>query len=128
MIEVYTDAATAGNPGPSAAGVYVKDFHRFSKFLGNCSNHEAEFLAVIHALEYCKEHFRGEIISIRSDSQLVVQSADSQYCKNPAYSPFLDQILSLHSHFAYVFYKWIPDKENKHADELARIELKKNQD
>ncbi|GGF09763.1 ribonuclease H [Halobacillus andaensis] len=127
MIEVYTDAATAGNPGPSAVGIYIKDRHKFSKYLGSCSNHEAEFLAVIYALEYCSQHYSGEIISIRSDSQVVVHSADTEHCKNPAYAPLLGKILALHQHFSYVFYKWIPDKENKHADRLAREELKKNQ-
>ncbi|MCP3025904.1 ribonuclease HI family protein [Halobacillus sp. A5] len=127
MIEVYTDAATAGNPGASAAGIYIKEHHQFSKYLGVCSNHEAEFLAVIHALLYCKDHFAGEIISIRSDSQLVVRSADAEHCRNPVYSPLLKQILELHGNFSYVFYKWIPDKDNKHADALARKELKKNQ-
>ncbi|MFC7060399.1 ribonuclease HI family protein [Halobacillus seohaensis] len=130
MIEVYTDAATAGNPGPSAIGVYIKEnknHHKFSSYLGTYSNHEAEFYAVIHALDYCKENFSGEILSIRCDSQIVVQSVDREFSKNPIFTPLLQQILSLQESFPHVFFKWIPDKENKHADQLARSELKKNE-
>ncbi|MCP3030743.1 ribonuclease HI family protein [Halobacillus sp. A1] len=130
MIEVYTDAASAGNPGPSSIGVHIKQAknrYEFSEHLGVCSNHEAEFHAVIRALQYCQKHFPGEIISIRCDSQIVIQSVEKTYCKNPVYTPLLNQILALHDKFSYVFYKWISDKENKHADRLARAELKRNQ-
>ncbi|UOQ93529.1 ribonuclease HI family protein [Halobacillus shinanisalinarum] len=128
MIEVYTDASTIGNPGPSAAGIYIKQKNQqyeYSYFLGEHSNHEAEFLAVIRALEICKQTFPGEILSIRSDSQVVVTTVDKSYTNNPVFVPLLNQILTLHDSFSFVFYKWIPDKANKNADRLARSALKR---
>src|SRR5690625_2242283 len=72
LIEVYTDGASSGNPGLSGAGVYIiadGKIYTDAFPLGMLSNHEAEFQAVIKALEICKEHFPDEILSFRSDSQ-----------------------------------------------------------
>ncbi|MBN9653024.1 ribonuclease HI family protein [Halobacillus sp. GSS1] len=133
MLEVYTDAACSGEPGPSAAGVVIKknqktEEHQF--YLGNWTNHEAEFLAIIHALQICKEKHPGEIISIRSDSKIAVDTMDKRYTKNEKFLPLFNQIMSLEESFSYVFYKWIPDKQNKNADRLARecLQTKQNPD
>lgn len=123
MLEVYTDGASSGNPGPSGAGVYIKthgDKHEFSFSLGTMSNHEAEFRAVLKALEICAEHFPEDILSFRSDSRLVVDTIEKGFTKNPSYEPLLADIQEKTSDFAYFFIKWIPEKQNPHADRLAR--------
>lgn len=127
LIEVYTDAASKGNPGQSGAGVYIKangatSSHKFS--LGTLSNHEAEFYAVIKALEICREHFPDEILSFRSDSRVVVDVVDSNHTKNQNFLPLLSKIQGLSSHFPYFFIKWIPEKQNKQADELAKSTIR----
>ncbi|MBB6452615.1 ribonuclease HI [Salirhabdus euzebyi] len=123
MIEVYTDGASKGNPGTSGAGVYIKakeeNFEHIFP-LGTLSNHEAEFMAVIKALEVCKESFPEEILSLRSDSQIVVNVVDNDYTKNKSFLPYLDKIRELSASFPHFFIKWIPEKNNKNADQLAR--------
>ncbi|MBM7552520.1 ribonuclease HI family protein [Thalassobacillus pellis] len=129
MIEIYTDGAAAGDPGPSSAGVYIKngtDHYEYAFPLGNLSNHEAEFHAVIKALEICREKFSGEILSFRSDSKLVVETIEKNHSKNSKYIPLLAEINRLQTGFPYVFFKWIPEKNNGKADKLARRELKKH--
>ncbi|MBN8234629.1 ribonuclease HI family protein [Halobacillus kuroshimensis] len=123
MIEVHTDAACSGDPGLSAAGIVIKtnnqtEEHQF--FLGTWTNHEAEFLAVSRALELCRSDYPGEIISIRSDSKIVVDTLDRKYTKNKKFLPLFEHIQELEQSFSFVFYKWIPDKQNRHADKLAR--------
>lgn len=57
MIEVYIDGASAGDPGKSGAGIFINNngqVERYSIPLGIYNNHEAEFLALVHALEICK--------------------------------------------------------------------------
>src|SRR5699024_5047760 len=88
--------------------------------LGLVSNHEAEFLAVIHALKICQEQFTNKMIAIQSDSQIVVNAIENNYVKNPLFKPFLDEIKILSKSFPYVFVKWVPNVQNKHADHLAR--------
>ncbi|CDQ19554.1 ribonuclease HI family protein [Halobacillus karajensis] len=123
MIEVYTDAACSGDPGPSAAGIIIKKkqmMKEYQFYLGSWTNHEAEFLAMIRALELCQKIYPNEIISIRSDSQIAVDTMDKRYTKNEKFLPLYQQILELEENFSLVFYKWIPDKQNKNADRLAR--------
>ncbi|MGP4041285.1 ribonuclease HI family protein [Gracilibacillus sp. D59] len=129
MIEVYTDAASQGNPGPSGIGIYIKDGQQQIKekqFIGVYSNHEAEFIAVVKALELCKERFPEEIISCRSDAKVVVDTIEKNHVKNDIFQSYLNQINQLSSSFPYFFIKWIPEKQNKHADDLARKALKLN--
>lgn len=123
MIEVYTDGASSGNPGISGAGVYIKAHGevKASSFpLGIMSNHEAEFHAVLKALDVCLACFSGDILSFRSDSKIVVDTIESGFTKNPVFKPLLAAINEKASHFPHFFIKWIPEKQNQHADRLAR--------
>ncbi|MHA6251799.1 ribonuclease HI family protein [Oceanobacillus sp. CAU 1775] len=128
MIEVYTDGASRGNPGPSGMGIAIKknkEIHEYSFFQENLSNHEAEFLAVIKALEICKKNFPEEILSFRTDSKVVVDTIEKDHTKNHIFSSFLTEIRELKKDFPYFFIKWIPEKENYIADRLAREIIRK---
>lgn len=128
MIEVYIDGASAGNPGPNGAGIFIKTNENTSRFsipLGNISNHEAEFHALIEALQIClKKGYK--VVSFRTDSELVERSIAKEYVKNTSYVPLLDQALALIKKFDLFFIKWIPSKENRAADQLARAAIRKN--
>ncbi|RPF53375.1 RNase H family protein [Aquisalibacillus elongatus] len=123
MIEVYVDGASQGNPGPSGVGIYIKakaNQYEYSIPLETHSNHEAEFIAVIKALDICLDQFPNDILSFRSDSQIVVDAIEEEYTKNHEFKPFLDEIMEKGSHFPLYFIKWIPNKQNHHADRLAK--------
>lgn len=127
MIEVYTDGASVGNPGISGAGIYIKanqKVYEYSFPLGHMSNHEAEFQAVIKALEICKQYFPEDILSFRTDSKVVVHLVEKNFTKNRAFRPLLKQIHVETSQFPLFLIKWIPSKENIHADRLAKAALK----
>lgn len=131
MIEVYTDGASAGNPGISGAGIYIKNKNQTFEYsipLKPMSNHEAEFHAVIHALKICWEQFPHEILSFRTDSKVVVNLVEKNFTKNKIFQPLLDQIHNIASDFPFFFMKWIPDKENIHADRLAKEALQLQKD
>jgi ribonuclease HI len=122
LIEVYFDGASAGNPGPSGAGIFINangHIDRFSIPLDDMSNHEAEFHAFILALEIClqKEY---KVVSFRTDSELVNRSIEKEFTKNKRYAPLLEKALELTEPFDLFFLKWVPSSENKNADELAR--------
>lgn len=129
MLEIYIDGASAGNPGPSGIGVFIKgEGHhiKISEHIGECDNHRAEFYACIRALEEALK-LEGTLISLRSDSKIVVSSIEKRYVKNEQYKPLLEQILHLADQFDLFFVKWIPDKENRAADALAREAIYKKQ-
>ncbi len=55
MLKVYLDASTKGNPGPSGGGLLIvgEDLHEQHAFvLPTLTNHQAEFAAMHHALEF----------------------------------------------------------------------------
>lgn len=128
MIEVYIDGASAGNPGPSGAGIFIKgngELENYAIPLGMMSNHEAEFVAFIKALNIC--HEKGyKIVSFRTDSELVNRAVEKEFVKNKVYAPFLEESLRLMNEFDLFFMKWIPSSENKTADNLARTAIRKN--
>ncbi|MFC4322742.1 reverse transcriptase-like protein [Litchfieldia salsa] len=128
MIEVYIDGASAGDPGPSGAGVFIKgngivEKHTFP--LGEMSNHEAEYHSLIKALEICIDK-KYNIVSFRTDSQLVDRAMEKEYVKNKRYAPLLEKALDLSKKLDLFFIKWIPSSQNKVADELAREAIVRN--
>jgi ribonuclease HI len=131
LIEVYIDGASAGNPGPSGAGIFIKangTTEKHSIPLGIMSNHEAEFHAFIKALDIClKNGYGSSIVSFRTDSELVNRSFEKEFVKNKLYTPLLEEALHLSKQIELFFMKWIPSAENKAADELARLAIQKNQ-
>lgn len=129
MFEVYIDGASAGNPGPSGAGIFIKGegtVERFSIPLGEMENHQAEYYALIKALEICIEK-NYKVASFRTDSQLVNRAFEKEYVKNKAYAPLLEKALSLSKQLDLFFMKWIPSSENRTADDLARAAIRKNE-
>ena len=122
MIELYTDGASAGNPGKSGIGVYIKGeghFIKISERIEPTNNHTAEFLALLRGVKEVTKISKG-IVSVRSDSQAVVTAVERKSVKNEAHKLILSEILELASSFDYFFIKWIPSAENNIADALAR--------
>jgi len=129
LIEVYIDGAAAGDPGLSGAGIFIKangNVFRYSIPLGENNNHEAEYLALEKALTICLEK-QFTVISVRSDSAAVVNAVEKQFAKKAPYKQILERILTLIEQFDLFFIKWVPSKENKTADNLARKAIQQQQ-
>jgi len=128
MVEVYIDAASKGNPGPSGGGIVIKGGGKFEEYslpLGNMGNHEAEFLVFTRALDICLQ--KGyRTVSFRTDSKLVHDSVEKQYVKNSLFKPYLEKALDRIEKFDLFFIKWIPESQNKHADRLAKDAIGNN--
>lgn len=81
MILIYTDGGSRGNPGKSACSfLIVKNqeiIYEQSKYLGVKTNNEAEYNAIISALEYIKN--KEKEIEIKSDSELVIKQLKGEY-------------------------------------------------
>ncbi|HEY6572397.1 MAG TPA: ribonuclease HI family protein, partial [Candidatus Eisenbacteria bacterium] len=80
---VHTDGAARGNPGPAAIGIVIQDekghtVYEASRSLGTKTNNEAEYLALIAALEYLKDSRVGAA-DFYLDSELVVKQLNGEY-------------------------------------------------
>ncbi len=129
MIRLYTDAAVNGNPGSAGVGLLIlKDDQQKQLSIpleGKYNNHHAEFIAVIHGLKWLIEnHDTDEMTFIYTDSQIVSQSIEKKYAKNPISSVYLEEILELMAQFQLIQLSWVPEAKNKGADQLARRALR----
>lgn len=88
-IEIFIDGSSKGNPGPAGIAFLIRELpsgkeKKFSKFLGNLTNNEAEYLALIFALKKVKALYGKKIIKeiplrVYSDSQLLVNQLKGNY-------------------------------------------------
>jgi ribonuclease HI len=130
MIEIYIDGASSGDPGPAGAGISIHkakgDVEKIAKPLGMLNNHEAEFMALNIALEYCIEN-ECKVVSVKTDSQLVERAVENKYIKNKVFKIHLDKALLMIEQLDLFFIKWIPTKQNK-ADQLAKQAIRLNKE
>lgn len=127
MLKLYTDAATKGNPGKSAAGILIvteTQQLQLKEPLAVMTNHEAEFMAAISGFKKLKELFgKQQTVFFYTDSQIVINSLEKKYSKS--YQPLLDELIHLQADFDLVIFQWLPEKQNQGAHQLALQALKK---
>jgi ribonuclease HI len=125
---LYTDGASRGNPGPAAIGAVIKDeqgrvLGKISRRIGRTTNNQAEYRAVIAALE---ETIRLGVagVMVKSDSELVVKQINGRYrVKNPALKPLHQRVRELQSLFQSFAIASIPRRQNIEADRLSNAAL-----
>ena len=128
MIKVFTDAAVNGNPGDVGLGVLVlKDGEQKPFKISvkeKMDNHLAEFTAINWALGWLlEEGLQEELIFMHTDSKVTADAISKRYTKKEANRIVLKEIQNKLKDFSQLFVKWIPESENKGADQLARQAL-----
>lgn len=129
-IIIYTDGGSRGNPGPSAIGVIFcneKDqiIKKYSEYLGEATNNEAEYQAAIYALKKFKALFGKKLaknseIELRSDSELLIKQLTGEYkILEPKIQPLFLKVWNLKLDFKKIKFKLISRRKNKEADRLA---------
>lgn len=128
---IYTDGGAKGNPGPgAAAAVFYNEkgqrIKEVSKFLGVTTNNQAEYQAVILALEEA-EKLGFKKVKIFLDSELIVNQLNNLYrVKDAKLKSLYFRILKLSRIFHSLSWAHIPRTKNKLADRLVRQEIKKH--
>ena len=125
---VHTDGAARGNPGPAAIGVVIEDdqghtVYEASRALGMKTNNEAEYLALIAALEYLKDA-RAKEADFCLDSELVVRQLNGEYrVKEPRLQALHGQVIMLLNAVPKHTIRHVRREQNARADELANEAL-----
>jgi len=121
---IYSDGGARGNPGPAGIGAVIYDeekniVHEISEYLGETTNNQAEYRAVIAAIEKLKE-FEVEELNFFLDSELVVKQLNGQYkVKNAGLAPLFVKIHNARQSFKKVTFSHVRREYNKEADALA---------
>jgi len=138
-IEIWTDGACSGNPGPGGWGVILKFGDKTRELSGgepHTTNNRMELSAAISALEALK---RPCAIDLHTDSQYLRQgitqwlkgwkrngwkTADKKPVKNDDLWRRLDEAAAPHE----IEWRWVKghagEEMNERADELARFGMK----
>jgi len=130
---IYTDGGARDNPGPAAIGVVViqegQTIEKYSHFIGQATNNQAEYQAVIFALKKIKLLFgkkKAKIMEIEIciDSELVVKQLNHQYkIKEKDLQLLFLEVWNLILDFGQINFKHIPRQQNKEADQLVNQAL-----
>lgn len=137
-IEIYTDGACSGNPGPGGWGAILRFQGKERELSGGnplTTNNQMELQAAIEALRALKENCE---VDLYTDSQYLRQgitqwifnwkkngwkTADKKPVKNKELWVTLDELVQTHS----INWHWLKGHaghpENERCDELARNEI-----
>lgn len=130
---IYCDGGSRGNPGPAASAFVVLDSsgHQFFQqgfFLGETTNNQAEYQAVIEALKWLTSQVTNNQLTINFylDSELVVRQLTGVYkikdenlkTKHTEIKKLIANCQLLIANFAHV-----PREQNKPADLLVNQTL-----
>ncbi len=127
-IHTYTDGGARGNPGPAAIGVVLKNqggdiLATHKEYLGEATNNQAEYRALIKALEMAKEAGADEVVCYL-DSELVVKQLKREYkVKNENIAQLFVLAWNLSTGFRKVSFTHIRREYNKEADALVNESL-----
>ncbi len=121
---IFTDGAAAPNPGPAAIGAIIKDeqgklLARISQRIGRATNNQAEYRAIIAALEKAVS-LGAKHVEVNSDSELVVKQINGKYrVKKATLKPLYQEVKKLQSRLEGFTITHIPRQQNREADKLA---------
>ena len=131
MIEIFTDGASSGNPGPGGYGVILragKHYKELSEGFRKTTNNRMELLAVIKGLEALKTP--NQQVMIFSDSKYVIDSIEKRWVNGWLQKGFAGKknkdlwlrYLDISKHHQIKF-TWVRGHnghpENERCDELA---------
>ena len=132
---IHTDGGARGNPGPAAIGVIIKglaETKKYGEYIGETTNNEAEYQAVIFALKKLKqligkEKSKSEAeVEIHLDSELLSSQLNGEYkIKEKNLQQLFLEIWNLKQDFKSVVFKYIPREDNRGADKLVNQVLDK---
>ena len=106
-LKIYFDGGSRGNPGPAAIGVVFSDskgeiIHSYKECIGEATNNQAEYRAIIKALEillksdWQKNNGENSKITCYLDSLLVVEQINGNYkVKNHDIKQYIEKLSKL---------------------------------
>ena len=131
---IHTDGGSRNNPGPAAIGAVISNekgavLKEISEYIGEHTNNEAEYRAVIEALKKLKAMIgkaetKQSVIHVYADSELLVKQLNGEYkIEHPNVQPLFLQLWNLTIDFGKVEFEAVPREQNKAADKLVNQAL-----
>ncbi|MBD3282048.1 MAG: reverse transcriptase-like protein [Candidatus Portnoybacteria bacterium] len=133
-ITIFTDGGSRGNPGPAAIGAVLLDekgnvVKEYSEKIGRATNNEAEYEAVIFALQKAKLLFgkkkaKEMEVELKTDSEFVAKQLNAEYkILDRRIEQLFLKVWNLCIDFKEVKIKHVSRKNNIEADRLVNQAL-----
>ncbi|KKP89617.1 MAG: ATP-utilizing enzyme of the PP-loop superfamily (Modular protein) [Parcubacteria group bacterium GW2011_GWA2_36_10] len=127
QFKLFTDGGSRGNPGPAAIGGVLyqvdKEIANFSKYLGQATNNQAEYNALLTGLELAKKH-KVNNLQCFLDSELVVKQLSKEYrVKDADLAKLFVKVWNLAQAFDSISFNHVRRELNKEADRLVNLAL-----
>lgn len=127
MFKLFTDGGARGNPGPAAIGGVLYDDNKiiasFSECIGETTNNQAEYQALIKGLELALSYDVQEL-NCYLDSLLVVKQLNREYkVKDKELAKIFVKIYNLTLKFKKITFNHIGREDNTEADALVNKAL-----
>lgn len=132
-IIIHSDGGARGNPGPAGIGVVLNDeeggvIAEISRYLGETTNNQAEYKALLAGLEKAKD-LEAEEVACYLDSELVVKQLNHEYkVKSADLAPLFLKVHNLSLSFKKISYTHVRREQNKIADRLANEAMDRGDD
>jgi ribonuclease HI len=132
-VKVYIDGCAKGNPGPAGAGFVVENLQgelieEKSVALGDATNNEAEYRALILAMEHCLK-MKMKAGYFYTDSELLANQLNGIYrIKSANLARLAERVDKLREKFDSFQLAHVPRELNARADRLANLALKPSRD
>ncbi|MDF9744526.1 ribonuclease HI family protein [Natrinema salsiterrestre] len=123
---IQFDGACRNNPGPAGIGYYIEigsEEIEGKEYIGECTNNEAEYKALIASLEHAVELECADVV-IEGDAELVVKQVTGDYSVNAEnLQPLHEKVMELKQEFeSFHIYHQVRE-QNERADSLANAAL-----
>lgn len=129
VLTIHTDGASRGNPG-AAAFAYVLERPgqppvEEAGCLGRMTNNQAEYTALVRALEHALRLGNHHRVVVHSDSELMVKQMRGEYrVKDPGLRPLYEEARELCDRFGdRPKFVHVRREQNRRADELCNLAL-----
>lgn len=123
---VYVDGASHGNPGPAGIGIVILNsegrvLREHREFIGvHLTNNQAEYMAIIRALDLCSSIFSSGVLHVFSDSELLIRQLNGIYkVRSLNLKSLFIEVKRREKLFTTVHYHHVSREHNKKANELA---------
>ncbi len=126
----FSDGGSRGNPGPAAIAFIIRSeleqtVMEKSRYIGICTNNQAEYYALLAAMEACVA-MKAEDLTCYLDSELVVKQLLGEYrVRNQELNHLWRKVQEIRKQFKKITFINVPRSHRiiQEADRLVNLEL-----
>ena len=127
---IFSDGGARGNPGPAAIAFIIQSetgvtLLKNSCYVGTCTNNQAEYKALLAALEAAAT-LKADTVTCHSDSELIVKQLNGEYrVKNAELKALWQKVREIRKLFREAKFVNVPRSHRaiEEVDELVNLNL-----